>query len=310
MPATMTRQNFTELLYRGMHKIFFNDYMNAGAEYVKLFHTMNHDEYSKKVGRMMGLGLFHNKEEGAYIEMDAGKWLSEKEIFFPTWALGYMVTWEMLEDDLYDQIMKFSSELGKSANITKEILSWDILNSASLTTELGLDGLPLLSNEHVTGDGVTTIDNLSSAALSQTAIEDALTHFENMKNERSEPTPFTGPKILVIPPELKFKAKELLLSEYKPEVSKDYSGTTLDTSNAINAIGDEDISYMVCHYLTKADSWFMIDKSNHDLNGVTRRPTSFDKTKAPNNTDAIYYSTFRYKATFFDWRGVYGFPGA
>ncbi len=310
MATKMTRQNFTELLYQGLHKIFFDNYAKPTAEYTKVFHTMNHDEYSKKVGRMMGLGPFRTKAEGSFINMDAGEWLSDKEIFFPTWALGYGVTWEMIEDDLYDQINKFTAELGDSAHLTKEMLSWDVLNNATSTDDPGLDAKALLSNTHLTGDGVTTIDNLSAAALSLSSLEAALTYYEKMVNERSEPRPFTGPKLLIIPPELKWKAKELLLTEYKPEFNVDTDGTTLDTRNAINAIGDEDISYMVCHYLTKADAWFMIDKSNHDLNGVTRRATSFDKTKDPNTTDAIYYSTFRYKASFFDFRGCYGYPGA
>jgi len=309
MATKMTRTNFVELLYRGLHKIFFDNYAKPTAEYPMVFNTMSWDEYSYKAGRMMGLGPFHPKAEGSYIDMDAAKWLSDKEIFFPTWALGFGITWEMLEDDLYGQIDKLAKELGDKAHLTKELLSWDILNGAALTGEVGLDSKALLANDHVTGDGVTTLDNLSAASLSLTAIEAGLTYFEKMVNERSEPIPFTGPKLLIIPPELKYKAKELLLTEYKPEFNVDTDGTTLDTRNAINAIGDEDISYMVCHYLTKSDAWFMVDKTNHDLSGVTRRETSFDNTKDPKTTDAIYYSTFRYKASFFDFRGVYGFPG-
>ena len=311
MPAKMNRNNFTELLYKGLHYIFFDNYAKPTSEYDKIFKMMSHDEYSKKVGRLMGLGTFQNKAEGDFISMDAGEWLSDKEVFFPTYALGYGVTWEMVEDDLYGQIDKFAAELGESAGVTKEILSWDIFNNATGTTETGLDGKALLADDHLTGDGVTTLDNLSASALSQVAIQDALTYFDKIVNERSEPRPFNGQKVLIIPPELKWKAKELLLSEYKPEFDNQaHDGGALDTRNAVNVIGDEDISYMVCHWLTKSDAWFMVDKMNHDLNGINRRMVSFDKTKDPSTGDGMFYSTFRYKPTFFDFRGVYGYPGA
>lgn len=304
----MTRSNYGELLYKGLHKIFFDDYAKPTAEYPVVFKTETHDEFSKRVGRMMGLGPFRPKDEGGFISMDAGKWLSEKTIYFPTWALGFAATWELMEDDQYGQIEKFTSMLGDAANTTKELLSFDVLNNATSTDDLGLDGLPLLSDSHVTGDGVSTISNLSATALSQVAIEEALIHFDKMLNERSEPRPFNGGKLLIIPPELKPLAKELLLSELKPQFDNTTASTT-ESSNAINILKDEDIEYFVCHWLTKPDCWFMIDKMNHDLAGITRRPVSFDNTKDPKSTDELYYSTFRYKASFFDWRGVYGFPG-
>jgi len=305
----MTRANFGKLLYPGLSKIFFNQYQNPESEYNKLLKMQSHDEYFMRQGRMMGLGPFRQKAESSFIQMDAGKWLSEKEIYFPTYALGYGVSYEMIEDDMYSQIEKFSSELGDSANTTKELLSWDILNSGDSGARIGLDGQPLFSATHLTGDGVTTMNNLSSEALSQSALEAALTYFEKISNERSEPTPFRGSKLLLIPPELKYKAKELLLSEYKPEFAVEPTSQYKDTRNAINTLADEDIQYSVVHWLSKPDMWFMIDKAKHDLLGVNRRNVSFEKTTDPKSTDHIFYATFRYTADFFDFRGAYGFMG-
>lgn len=306
----MTRGNFGKLLYPGLSKIFFENYAKPSTEYTQFMKIQSHDEYFLRQGRMMGLGPFRQKDEGDFITMDAGKWLSEKEIYFPTYSLGYGVTYEMVEDDLYDQINKFSSELGDSANTTKELLSWSMVNEATSTTRIGLDGKALLAADHVTGDGATTINNLSAAALSQTALEAALTYYENMVNERSEPRPFKGPKLLIIPPALKWKAKELLLSEFKPEFNVEPSTQYSDTRNSLNVLADEDIQYMICHWLTKTDSWFLADREYHDLLGVNRRDVSFDNTTDAKSTDMIYYATFRYTADFFDYRGFYGYPGA
>jgi len=307
----MTRSNFGKLLYPGLSKIFFNNYASAESEYNKVFKIQSHDEYFLRQGRMMGLGPFRHKQESDFIQMDAGKWLSEKEIYFPTFALGYGVSYEMIEDDMYSQINKFSAELGNSATTTKELLSWDVLNTGDSTAKrVGLDGAALFADAHVTGDGVTTMDNLSTEALSQTALENALTYFEKIVNERSEPTPFRGPKILLIPPELKWKAKELLLSEYKPEFSVDPTTQYTDTRNSLNVLADEDIQYRIIHWFTKPDMWFMCDRTNHDLLGVNRRAVSFDQTTDPKSTDSIYYATFRYTSDFFDFRGAIGYMGA
>lgn len=311
MSTPMTRSNFGKLLYPGLSKIFFKNYAKADAEYNRLLKIQSHDEYFLRQGRMMGLGPFRHKQESDFITMDAGQWLSEKEIYFPTYALGFGVSYEMIEDDMYGQIEKFSADLGDSASTTKELLSWDILNTAdSAATRVGLDGQALLSDTHTTGDGASTMDNLSSEALSQVALQNALTYFEKIVNERSEPTPFRGPKVLIIPPELKWKAKELLLSEYKPEFSVDPTTQYTDTRNSLNVLADEDIQYMVCHWLSKTDMWFLVDRNNHDLLGVNRRAVAFDKTTDPKSTDSIYYATFRFTADFFDFRGVYGYMGA
>ncbi len=307
----MTRGNFGKLLYPGLSKIFFNNYAKPASEYNKVLKIQSHDEYFLRQGRMMGLGTFKHKQESDFITMDAGKWLSEKEIYFPTYALGFGVSYEMIEDDQYGQIDKFSADLGDSANTTKEILSWDIFNTGdSATRRVGLDGNALFSASHVTGDGVTTMDNLSTEALSQTALEGALTYFEKIVSERSEPRPFNGPKILLIPPELKFKAKELLLSEYKPEFNVEPSSQYSDTRNSLNVLADEDIQYQVVHWLAKPDMWFMVDRSNHDILGINRRAVSFDRTQDPKSTDSIFYATFRYSSDFFDFRGAMGYMGA
>ena len=307
----MTRANFGKLLYPGLSKIFFENYAKPESEYNRAAVMQTHDEYFLRQGRMMGLGPFRHKAESDFITMDAGKWLSEKEIYFPTYALGYGVSWEMVEDDLYAQIERFSADLGDSANTTKELLTWNVLNTAdSGTLRVGLDGQPLLSATHVTGDGATTLNNLSTEALSQTALEAGLTYFEKIVNERSEPRPFHGPKLLLIPPELKWKAKELLLSEYKPEFTVEPSTQYKDTRNALNVLADEDIQYMIVHWFSKPDMWFLIDRQNNDFLGINRRAVSFDRTQDPKSTDHIYYATFRYTSDFFDFRWAYGYMGA
>ena len=311
VPASkMNRTNFGKLLYPGLSKIFFNEYANPESEYNQVFKIQSHNEYFLRKGRMMGLGPFRQKAESSFIQMDAGKWLSEKEIYFPTYALGYGVSWEMIEDDMYGQIEKFSAALGESAQVSKELISWNILNTADSAARVGLDGEPLLSTNHVTGDGVTVMNNVSTEALSQAALESALTYFEKIVNERSEPTPFRGPKLLLIPPELKWKAKELLLSEYKPEFAVEPTSQYKDTRNSINTLADEDIQYKVIHWLAKPDMWFMVDKNKHDLLGINRRNVSFDQTQDPKSTDSIYYATFRFQSDFFDFRGVTGYLGA
>ena len=130
-----------------------------------------------------------------------------------------------------------------------------------------------------------------------------------MVNERSEPRPFTGGKLLLIPPELKWKARELLISEYKPELTDGPGGVSAWDRNTINNMRDEDIQYKIIHWFTGTDPWFLVDKEYHDIQAISRREVSFENTVDPKSTDHLYYGTFRFTADFFDYRGAYGNVG-
>jgi hypothetical protein len=98
----------------------------------------------------------------------------------------------------------------------------------------------------------------------------------------------------------KFVAREILGS----------SGKAYTTDNEINALIDEDLSYMVSHYLTTAAYWFLLaQKGIHDLNFLWRDAPIFDMFDDPFTKNAIATSYQRHAQGYGSWRGTYGSTG-
>ena len=120
---------------------------------------------------------------------------------------------------------------------------------------------------------------------------------EGIKNDNNVKIMFT-PKILLIPPELRWKAKLLLKTELKVG----------SMDNDINVLKDEGLSYIVCHWMTSTTAWFVL-ADDHDLRLMWRDNVEFEAGDDFNTKSALYTSTFRLAVEFWDWRGTYGSPG-
>lgn len=177
---------------------------------------------------------------------------------------GYKITQEMIDHELYGQVDEWESRLMKSAIDGQEIIAALILNNAFGTTNsdgfqaTGFDGLQLCSTAHTRLDGGANQANrpATDADLGLSTLQAALIAFENWLDDRGRPALYRAKK-LIISPEDMFTARELLGSEYKP-------GTA---NNDVNALRDFDLSYMVSHYKTDNDAWFLIG-DRHDLNFI------------------------------------------
>ena len=109
------------------------------------------------------------------------------------------------------------------------------------------------------------------------------------------------PKLLVVPPELKWTARELLGSKQKPYTA----------DNEMNAFLDDDLTYFVWHYLTDDDAWFLLgDKEDHELNFFWRRKLDTEGDVDFDTGDLKFKAGMRFSVKWSDWRGAYGSPGA
>jgi hypothetical protein len=108
------------------------------------------------------------------------------------------------------------------------------------------------------------------------------------------------PRLLVVTPSQKWMARELLNSEYKPHTA----------DNEINALADEELKYMVCHYLTDSDAWFLCsDKADHYLKFYWRQRIAMDNDDDFDTGDAKFKATMRFSVGFSGWRGIVGTSG-
>jgi hypothetical protein len=131
-------------------------------------------------------------------------------------------------------------------------------------------------------------------------VEHAIDLAETWVNHSGMPMPWK-PSVLVIPPQLKWIAKEITESELKP-----YTG-----NNEVNPLGGEGLSYMVDHYLTDADSWYLMGpKSKHDVNVWIRREPRFMVGDDFDSGDAKCKGSFRMASGHGEPDGIFGSAGA
>jgi len=319
MAGTQVRGAYPKLMAPGLHKIYVDaqETEQRAEEYPSVFNVMTSDSEYEQDLKMAGFGPLQEKPENtpvAYTSMIQG---GDKRYIHLTYALGVRTSAELMEDDKYGIINQAPKSLARSIRYTKEIVAWNTFNQGFSSNVTTTDGLPLFNSQHplLGGPAATaqwsalsnviyaagTYPNSPSTALdlSFTAIQLASIQFERMVDSQGLPITLRPEKI-VIPPELKFIARELLGSSGKP-------GTG---DNDINSLIGEDLTFMVCHYLTSQSAWFMVSgKKNHSLNVFMRRAPkdSFDDDF---DTDAIKQkTTMRMSAGATDWLGTWGSNG-
>lgn len=302
----VTRAQALVLLEPKLSEIWNEAYPRHEAEYVKFVNLMDTKKATITTFRMTDFGTLRLKGEGSSITQD-DPIFGETKTFTPVrFALKYSVTQEMLDHELYGQVDTLEAGLMKSAIDQQEVLAANVLNGAFGTTNsdgfsaTGFDGLQLCSTAHTRLDGGTNIANRpsSDADLGVASLQNAIIAFENLKDDRGRPVRIT-PKMLIVSPEDVFTAEELLGSEYKP-------GTA---NNEVNAVRKYGLNYMVSHYKTDTDAWFLFgDKTGIKFIWDVRPRTEMWEDK---DKEVIFRKVVQGCFVGHDsWRGVYGTSGA
>ena len=298
---TTKTANFSNLLAPGLRKVWFDEFKGFPEEYSKVFNmntTKRHyeDDYEMT---MLG-GSFPAKPEGESIQYVDPKTGSTVRYTPATFGMGFRVTEEMYEDDLYNVMNKMSKGLAKAQRNTIEYAAaglWDDAFTGALYT--GFDGHCLCNTaHHILFTGATQGNKPpTDVDLSMTSLQAGVLAMESFLDQDGV---FAGTKAkrLVIAPDNKYIAREILKSEYKPYTA----------GNEINALMEDDLSYFVWHFISDTDNWALLG-SSHDLNFFWRRKPRFDNSDDFDTGDAKYKATHRSIQGFGDWRGVYGSSG-
>lgn len=261
---TLTRDQAIVLLEPKLSNIWHDAYPAQPVEYTAFCNIRTTRKATVTDYKMTGLGPLRLKGEGENIIYDdviPGGTVSYSPVRF---ALGYKVTQEMIDHELYGQVEKIERGLVKSAVDLQETIAALLINNGFGTTSadgfgaVGFDGLALFSTAHTRLDGGAVFRNRPStdADLGVTSLQNALVDFDNLIDDRGRPITVRA-KLVIVSPEDRFVAKEILQSEYKP-------GTA---NNEINALKDEGLSFMVSHYKTDTDSWVVVG-DQHDMNFI------------------------------------------
>jgi hypothetical protein len=260
-------------------------------------------KYEEDIG-YSSFGLLQMKPEGSSIAYDSERQGFTTRYTHANYALGFIITRELYEDDQYDTVGKQKAQsLAFSVRQTQETLGASVFNNAfTAGTFAGGDGVALVSNVHPNVAGgtwsnrPTTYSDISEAAIEQACID--IAGYTNDRGLRIA----VRPKKLVIPYQLGFEASRILKSEGRV-------GTDNNDINVLKAMGLIP-EVVTSHYLTDSDAWFIVTDAPNGLRYFERKAVSFDQDGDFDTDNAKYKAQFRASWGFSDARGVYGNQGA
>lgn len=299
---TIESSTIVDALDANLNEMFQDGTTSWPEEYSKVFNVETSDKQSEKDSYESGFGLMPEKAEGVAATYDTILQGISKKYTHATYALGYEITEEAVEDNLRtpETFNKLPQALNRAAMETVEVTAANVINNGFTTT--GFDGVSLFSTAHPSLDGSTQANRPSTDAdLSVTSLTAGLTTIEKFTDERGLKRP-TKAVMLAVPPDLWNVAEELLGSEYKPYTA----------NNEVNALQAKDLRYFVWHYMTDVDAWALFaEKGMHKLKfywrvklGALRRGTDFD------STNLKHLARMRFSVDYSHWMGTYGTVGA
>jgi phage major head subunit gpT-like protein len=296
---------FSQLLAPGLRKIFFQHLKLKPPQYTKIANLLTSSRAYEEDLELMGLGTMPVKNEGESIIYQDPKQGGKVRTTMVSFGMGFRVTVEMWEDDLYGPMRRMPRELGKAANNVRDVRFFNLLNNgftAAANTGFTKNNAnePLFSTAHTLLGGGTQANRASTDAdLGIASLEAAVLLFDNLVDESGFPVTIE-PKVIVISPTLKQIARELLGSEFKPYTS----------GNEINAVREEGMRAEVVNFLTNANSWYLLaEKGEHDLNFYERTNTQFQNGDDFDTGDAKFKAFQRFQVNYGEYRGTFASQG-
>jgi S-adenosylmethionine/arginine decarboxylase-like enzyme len=303
MSGVITTSSFAKSLWPGVNKWYGKAYNEYPVEWTALFdQNKSSRAWEEDVGTS-GLGLAVVKAEGAPVTFDSERQGFTTRYNHVTYALGFVVTREAFDDDLYDIVgQKKAQALAFSMRQTKEIIAANVYNRATTSGYTGGDGVVLLSASHVNVAGGTYSNIIATASdLSEASLEQASIDIQNFTNDRGLRISVV-PKCLIIPTNLEFEAMRILKSDGRV-------GTDNNDMNVIKTLGTIPTVHKN-HYLTDTDAWFIRTNVQDGMKYFERRADSFDMDNDWDTENAKFKATARYSFGWTDPRGLYGSMGA
>lgn len=300
----ITSGSFAKLLWPGLNAIYGAEYSEHPVEYTQLFDTYKSDKAYEEDLSMSGLGLAQIKTESGSVTYDNMMQGFLTRYTHVEYALGFVITRIMMEDNLYAQFGSMRAKaLARSLRQTKEILAANVYNRAFNSSYTGGDGKELLSNAHVNKAGGTWSNILAVASdLSEASLEQATIDLGAWTDDRGMKMAFMA-QSLIIPTALEYEADRILHSPYRV-------GTSNNDINSIKALGKFPKGVAINHYLTDADAWFIKTNAPDGMKYFERRADSFGTDNEFDTSVAKFQGSFRCSFGWSDPRALIGSPGA
>jgi hypothetical protein len=280
------------------------EYKTYGEEHKEIYETETSERSFEEETKLAGFSAAPVKNEGAAIAYDNAQEAWTARYNHETIAMGFSITEEAMEDNLYDSLAaRYTKSLARAMAFTKQVKAASILNNGFNSAFTYGDGQALFSTAHPLISGGTNSNRPATAAdLNETSLEAAVIQIAGWTDERGLLIA-AKPRKLIVPPQLQFVATRLLETSLRV-------GTTDNDINALKNNGSIPEGYTVNHYLTDTNAWFLTTDVPNGLKHFVRVPlaTSMDTDFDTGNNR--YKARERYSFGVSDPRGMFASPGA
>jgi hypothetical protein len=300
----ISRAQLLKELLPGLNALFGLEYKRYGEEHKEIYETETSERSFEEETKLSGFSAAPVKNEGSAIAYDNAQEAFTARYTHETIALGFSITEEAVEDNLYDSLSaRYTKALARAMSYTKQVKAAATLNNGFSASYVGGDGVALFSASHpLVGGGTNSNIPSTPADLNETSLENAVIQIAAWTDERGLLIA-ARPRKLVIPPSLQFVATRLL--ETKLRV-----GTADNDINAIENNGSIPEGYAINHFLTDTNAWFLTTDVPNGLKHFVRSPMSTGMDGDFDTGNVRYKARERYSFGWSDPLGMYGSAGA
>ena len=300
----ISRAQLAKELEPGLNALFGMEYQRYENEHAEIYDTVSSDRAIEEDVLLVGFGNAPTKVEGQGVSFDTASESYSARYTHETIALAFALTEEAIEDNLYDRLgARYTKALARSMAHTKQVKAASILNNAFNSSFTGGDGKELCATDHPLASGGTLSNELSTAAdLNETSLENSLIDIANFKDDRDMILALRGMK-LIVPTNLQFVADRLMDTPGRV-------GTSDNDINAVRNMGMIPEGYVVNHFLTDTDAFFIKTDCPDGFKHFERTPLSTAMEGDFDTGNMRFKARERYSFGFSNPRAVYGSKGA
>jgi hypothetical protein len=299
----ISRAQLLKELLPGLNALFGLEYARYGEEHKEIYETEKSERSFEEETKLAGFSAAPVKNEGSAIAYDNAQEAFTARYNHETIALGFSVTEEAIEDNLYDSLSaRYTKALARAMAYTKQVKAASVINNGFNNGYVGGDGVALFSTAHPLVNGGTNSNTPTTQVdLNETSLEAAVIQIAAWTDERGLLIA-AKPRKLIVPPALMFVAKRLLDTELRV-------GTTDNDINAIKQMGAIPEGYTVNHFLTDNNGWYLTTDVPNGLKHFERMALVNSMDGDFDTGNVRYKARERYSFGWSDPLGIWGSAG-
>jgi hypothetical protein len=300
----ISRAQLLKELLPGLNALFGLEYARYGEEHKEIYETETSERSFEEETKLSGFSAAPVKGEGSAIAYDNAQEAWTTRYNHETIALGFSITEEAIEDNLYDSLSaRYTKGLARAMSYTKQVKAASVLNNGFSSAYVGGDGVALFSTSHpLVGGGTNSNTPSTQADLNETSLESAVIQIAAWTDERGLLIA-AKPCKLIVPPSLQFVATRLL--ETKLRV-----GTNNNDINALENNGSIPDGYTQNHFLTDVNAWFLTTDVPNGMKHFERTPLQNSMDGDFDTGNVRYKARERYSFGWSDPLGIFGSSGS